>query len=68
MSERNDRLRLRISVSIQPESGNYTSNGNLEVREDFEIPQMGFLEMCRILGQFQELASKFKASRAGGGA
>ena len=52
-------LRLRINVSIEP--GDYSSgNGQLQINEQFEVPNLGFLEMCRILGEFDALAQKFK--------
>jgi len=49
-------LKLRIDVSIyQPHQG-----GRLNISEQIELPQEGFLELCQILGKFHELAETFK--------
>jgi hypothetical protein len=59
-------MRLRIQVSIEQDQytpgkqPDYSVSGNLQLHEDFEVGNLQFLEVCRILGQFDELAKKVK--------
>ena len=53
-------MKLRISISIEPEYGKENVQGNLQLNEQFEVGSLDFLEVCRILGQFDELAKKVK--------
>jgi len=46
---------LRVSI-YQPSSG----GGGLNTEAMFEIPQMNFMGLCKILAQFEELATKVK--------
>ena len=43
--------RIRISI-ISPQG--------LEMSEDFSIHRSNFMELCKILGQFSELANRIK--------
>jgi len=52
----NESLQLVISISVyQPQQG-----GRLEIREDLTLKPASFMELCKILGQFSELADKIK--------
>jgi len=51
-------LRVTISVNIYPENSSGMAQGNLRVEENFSMPVSGFTEMCKILGQFHDLAEK----------
>jgi hypothetical protein len=56
MSEEN-KIELRIDVSISQPPGNYQG---LRLTETIVLPTRGFLEMCEILGEFQQLADRFR--------
>lgn len=47
---------LYIDVQIRDNRG----SGGLSIREDLELPAADFLQIAAILGQFHELAQKFK--------
>ena len=51
------KMQVTIRVSIfQP----YSSGGGLNTENVFEIPQTDFMGLCKILAQFEELATKVK--------
>lgn len=50
-------LSLRISIEIHQE---YPASGNLRISDEFNIKEMDFMEMCKIIGQFEDLATKVK--------
>lgn len=52
------KMQLSITVSLRSDFGD-----RLEVREDFEMGQIDFLEMAKILGQFHDLAQKLKSKK-----
>jgi hypothetical protein len=54
-------VKLRISISVEPDydpSKRENVSGNLQLQEQFEVGSLDFLEVCRILGQFDELAKR----------
>ena len=58
-------MKLRISISIEPEydpQRRMTENvtGDLSLQEEFQLGALNFLEVCRILGQFDDLAKRVK--------
>jgi len=52
-------LNLRIEVNISQDYG----QGNLHLREEIQIAEVDFLEMAKILGQFNELADRVRKER-----
>jgi hypothetical protein len=54
------KLKLRVNVSIE-RTDNY--NERLTINDEMEIPAQNFLEMCSILGQFQQLTDKVKGAK-----
>ncbi len=55
-AEDQNKMRLSIRVSIRSEQG----MGHLEVSEELLLDARNFMDMCRVLGQFQELAEKIR--------
>ena len=51
------KLELRISIEIHQDPG--YGNG-LRLEETLQLPARGFMEMCEILAQFQQLADRFR--------
>lgn len=52
-------MRVTVEVRIDSIGGPY-GGGNLQIREDFQLPVSGFTELASILGRFHELAEKVK--------
>ena len=55
---------LRITAEIVPQRSDYGS-GTLRVYQEISIPAKEFLELCRILGEFDELAKKIRGRETG---
>lgn len=53
---------LMVRINIQINQRNY--GGALNISEEFVIEQTDFTEMCKILGQFNDLAKKIRTERA----
>jgi hypothetical protein len=53
-------LAIRIQVSIQPQD---YSSGGVNLTEEFKVSQVEFMEVCKILGQFHDLAVKIERER-----
>jgi hypothetical protein len=53
-------LRLRIEVNI--EQSDY-GRGGLHLRQEMSVDDLDFLEMAKVLGQFQELAERVNKER-----
>lgn len=53
-------LTLRVQVSIQPQD---YSTGGINLLEEFKVSQVEFMEVCKILGQFHDLATKIERER-----
>lgn len=55
-------MKLRISVVLQPDYGPSGQekgiSGDLRLDQEFTICSLNFLEVCRVLSQFDELAKK----------
>lgn len=51
-------MKLRISVSIEKQFGE-----RLSVNEEIELPVDGFIEACKILGEFDSLVGRIKKER-----
>jgi hypothetical protein len=56
-------LSMYLSVTIRPSAPQYGAQGDLRVEESFEFPTTSFTEICRILGQFHDLAEKIRAEQ-----
>jgi len=54
------KFRLMVQIMI------HSDYDRLEVREEIEIDEMGFLEIAKLLGRFHELAQQIKKERDGG--
>lgn len=52
-------MTVRIDVRIWQN----TSGGALNITEEFVIEQTKFNEMCKILGQFDDLANRIRQER-----
>jgi hypothetical protein len=50
-------VRLEIFVSIQAEQPQ-EGHGRLEIRQVISLQPRSFLELCKILGQFEDLAHR----------
>lgn len=50
-------IRIRIAISV--EQKNYT--GGLRLEQEFAIGARDFLEMAKVLGQFDDLAKKIES-------
>lgn len=48
-------LSVRISVEIHQEY-----QGSLRISDEFTIKEMDFKEMCKVIGQFEDLATRVK--------
>ena len=54
-------MKLRINISIEPDySTRENVSGNFQLNESFDIGSLDFLEVCHVLGQFDELAKRLK--------
>lgn len=59
-------FQLAVTLEVrQLEDGRWTGREGLQVREQVELPALGFLEIAALLGQFHELAERIKAQHAG---
>lgn len=64
-------MRLRVSVTLEPDQSDYDSQrttggyigGNLQLSQQFELESVGFLDACRFLGQFDDLAKKIATEK-----
>lgn len=54
-----DGQNLRVRIEISVEQKNY--NGGLRLMQEFTLGARDFLEMAKILGQFDELAKKISS-------
>lgn len=52
---------FRVTVRIYVQQGN--SGNGLNVEQNFEVAVTDFLDLCRVLAQFQELAKKIERER-----
>ena len=52
-----DKLEIQIQIYVRQSKGSY---GQIELSQRFTISDRNFLEICKILGQFEELADKIK--------
>ena len=50
---------LELTISINIRQSGYGGN-SLSLNNTIVLPAKDFLDMCRILGEFQTLADKFK--------
>jgi len=50
---------LEVSITIEVRQANF-GNGAIQIRENFFVKPRSFLEMCQMLGKFQELAERIK--------
>ncbi len=58
-----NKLTLRIQVSIeQPHSG----YGRLQIVDEIHLDARGFMEICKLLGEFQSLADKLREKERAG--
>lgn len=54
------KYKLSIRISIRP--SDYSGSG-LEIHEEVELAVEGFMEMCKVLGKFDELAKQIKKEK-----
>jgi hypothetical protein len=57
-----NKLELSINVSVYQQS----TGGRLEVKQKFTLGPGDFTEICKILGQFHDLAEKIRKQDAAG--
>jgi hypothetical protein len=55
--------KLDVSVRIAIKQSDLGTLGQIELSESFQIDCRDFIGMCKILGQFEELAKKIKAAQ-----
>lgn len=54
-------MEVSISISVRQPYGH--SGGGLNVTETFTMESRSFIEVCKMIGQFQELSDKIKAEK-----
>jgi len=54
------RVRVEVRIDMMNSAVGY---GNMQIREDFQMPVANFTELAGILGRFHELAEKIKQER-----
>jgi hypothetical protein len=56
-------LSMRITVGPANRTGTNAVMGNLTIPHDVEIRVLDFLELCKILGEFDALAKRLEEAR-----
>lgn len=57
-------MRLYVSIRVEPENDEYNvMSGNLSVNQEVKIKASDFLEVCKIIGQFNTLAKDIQERR-----
>jgi hypothetical protein len=55
-------MKLELTIQISVRQPHY-SGGAIELRDSFQIPAADFMQLCKILAQFDELSKKIKADQ-----
>lgn len=50
-----DLLHLEVAITVRQRNG-----GHLQIREDLQLQPRSFLEVCKVLGEFSQLAERIR--------